>query len=281
MKRNLLYFIYSLFPIIYLAYLIYIRLISVRMPRNIDIFTSPALIYSTIIMLFCLCLRLYFLLKTDGIIKTSESKNKYISFLQEISIHISQVFSAMITTCIRTISIYFRSYDEIMIRIVQYLYVYVPSKRFTLIIIGFNVVSKLIVIIAFLIDIFYFKQLNYFYKTLAFLLLPIIFSAIKTCVEQFYNDNIQDLVDGIDSKPIPNSEYDEFCFNPYKMVPESTPPLDVHLWLYFYPIYEIPYNLGHIEHIHHQYHINKINILFCILYIIGWSNILLCSGLFS
>lgn len=275
LKHNLLELIYFLIPIMYMAYIIYMRLIRTRVPRDVAVFSSPILVYSTAFILLVLLLRLYFLLKSDGLISRKQTNNHYILKIKEkissISDHVEYIKRSFIEKLSRNISFY----DDILIKISQILFLTVPSKKFTVFTIIFNMVPRMIVVLAFLIDVFYFKQLHYFYKLVGFLLLPLFFSILHKMVEEFYSYNIQDLIDLLDSKPIPGSECDEFCYNTNKRICNTLPPLEIHLLLNFYPVYEIPYHLGEFERIKKKHHFNKIKILVCILYMLGWTQIFL------
>ena len=275
MKRYNFQFLYLFLPIIYGMYISYIRLIRERIPREVIIFSEITLLISTVIIISCLSLRLYFLLKQSEILKTKPITNKILLKIKYRFLLMAQIFNESTTGLLRILNMTFSSYSERLLNIIRYLYLNIESKQFTILVIGVDLVPKIIVLLTFMLDVFYFRQLNYFYKSVGLLLLPVIFSVIKRMVEQFYIDNIQDLIDGLSSEPIPGSEYHDFCFNPYKDVPDSVPPLEIHLLLHFYPIYEIPYHLGRLEEIKKKYHFNTVNILVCILYLIGWSQILL------
>lgn len=121
----------------------------------------------------------------------------------------------------------------------RWVYVIAKAKNFYLGVLGFTVVPKLLVVFLFLIDVFYFKELNYFYKSLGLLLLPLVFKALKTIVEEYYNENIQDLIYLLDSKPIAHSPDYEFCFNESRIIPEFIGDLETFFLMYFVPIYEI------------------------------------------
>jgi hypothetical protein len=273
--KNIIPVIKFLIPIIYITYIIYIRLIYVRLPRDIGLLNKPILIYTTCVILLGMLLRIYLLLKQDGVIKTKPSSNRYILKIKKIMEIVSKEITKIIKSFLRVLSRKIWFYTDCVMRLNQYIFIYAYTKTFIVIVFLFKIIPKIIVVLIFLIDVFYFKQLNYFYKALGLLLLPIIYSIIKNMVEVLYADNIQDLINLLDSKPIPNSEYHEFCFNPKIFLPSSVLGLETHLIFYFYPIYEIPYILGELIFIEKKFQFNKIDILICIFYLIGWTYVLL------
>jgi hypothetical protein len=265
---------YLCLPIIYIVYLIYIRILVQRLPRDIDVI-SPIRMYLIMFIILCLLIRLYFLLKQDNIINNKETKNIYILKIKKIFQIFAEHLTEIRTMFIRILSNAIKNYNFYVLEWIRYYYLYTPSKKITILVFSFEILPKLIVLAVFLIDVIFFKQLYFSYKFAALLLLPLIPPFITAIIQEFYTTNIEDIVDLLDSKPIEGTEYHEFCFYDPSVVPDFVGDLNSFLSLHFCPVFYVPYINAWINDIRNKYYFNKIKIVICIVYIFVWSYILM------
>lgn len=275
MKQILKNLYYLLLPLIYIGYLIYIRIILKRMPKDIAVFTSSIKIVFITFIIVCLLIRLYLLLKHDNLIKQKESNNRYVLKIKQIILKITEHLTEVRSMFIRIIANYNKNYRKIVLGWIQYYYLYTPSKKITILVFSFEMLPKIVVLVAFLTDIIFFKRLDYFYKSLVLLLLPVIPSFITAIIQDFYDTNIRGMIRLLDSKPIEGTEYHEFCFYNEDTVPDFIVNLNEFLVAHLCPVFYVPYINAWINDIRNDFYFNKLNILICILYILGWGYILL------
>jgi hypothetical protein len=245
------------------------------MPKDIVIFASPMKMVFIIFIIICLLIRLYLLLKQDNLIKQKESNNRYFLKIKEILLKITQHLTEVRTMFIRIVENYKENYREIVLGWIQYYYLYTRTTKMRLLVFSFEMLPKIVVLVAFLTDIIIFKRLDYFYKFLVLLLLPLIPQHIAAMIQTFYDCNIRHMIRLLDSKPIEGTEYHEFCFYDESLVPDFILDLDEFLVAHFIPVFSVPYIQARINDIRNDFYFNKINILICILYIFGWGYILL------
>lgn len=266
------YYLLLTLPLAYIMYLVYIRIFLTRAPRDLYVFSYPLLIITTTFIIGCLLLRIYFLLKSLKIIDKKPTKNKYILLLQQDIIILKAKMEIIVQNSFGFLGKQFKSYNTYLLNFIKFCYLHIPSKKHTVVILCMDIVSKIIVIMIFLLDVFYFKQLNYFYKTLWLLLLPLSLDIIKLATMQYYREHIVKMIALFDSKPIEATEFYEICFKENLKIFDYD-DFEYYFYCEFCPVFEIPYNLAIRLDIRDKFRLKVINLIICIFYLIGWSYI--------
>jgi hypothetical protein len=237
-------------------------------------FTAEKLLIASILL--GLLFRIYYLLNMLDLVKDIKIKNKTLGLCKTKIILLLDIFEHKLWNFFEDLTKNSDKYNLILFKVAEFLFFNLPSKYFTFCILFVDVFSKVIVILSFLIDIFYFKQINYFYKTVILLLLPFLLYIIKTSLLQYHKKQTQNLfIDYIDSKPIPYSEYHEFCFKEGVNTSEFYDNFDTFFYVVFCPVFEIQYVLFERVKIYIDYKVDWIKLILCIIYFLGWSYILL------
>jgi hypothetical protein len=237
-------------------------------------FTAEKLLIAFILL--GILFRIYYLLDLLDVIKSDEIKNKYLRLWRAEIIFFVGKLRIKFYSFFEYLTINYFQYNEILFKVAAFLHSYVPSKVHTVIILFVDVFSKVIVVLSFLIDIFYFKQLSYFYKTVGLLLLPVVLYIIKASLLCYHKDKTAFIfATCIDSKPIEGTEYHEFCFKEGIDPSDFDDDFESFFYLVFCPIFEIPYMVLERYKVHDYYNVDWISLSICIIYFLGGSYMLL------
>lgn len=273
MKNNVFNSIISILlfslPLVYGLYLIYIRVLVSRAPRDIGLIESKITFFILGSIIIGLSIRLYLSLKTLEIIPTKEPKNKIIIWCKRWLFWLNSYIELIKTHFLRTLAKNFKSYGTLSLELIRKTYYYVDSKRFEILLFITEIGVKILLVLLFMVEVFYCKQINYFYKLLWLLLIPLVIDILIYMMNLFYKDNIKALIGFLDSKPMDN-EYDEFCFH------EDAVILDVFEDIYdlvdnhLDPVFDHVYTLANIHDIRKRYKFKVILLLITICYLCTW-----------
>lgn len=277
-KRKKLIFL--TLPIIYIIYILYIRLILVRETRILFVALSKTQILLLCFVLFVLFLRLYVLLKTVGVIKQKQKKNKLLLLLDNKISKLSAVISQIWIDFLRSFTLNSLRTNFLILKLSQYLKSACNWYKALALILVFDVLPKIIIVVTFLSDIFLFQNFYYFYSSLTLLLLPVIFSSLRAILQQYYEDNI-DMVTSLINKSIVTKGVlfrIEYTFADDFIRPDHIKDINDFLDNHYFPIKDIPYILAYFDTIKISFHIYWILIIILCLHVFGWL-IILFSGI--
>lgn len=202
-KNNLIYSF--IFTLILVTFIIWNRLIRERLPRKVDYHETYNCYDKIIIIIFCLYLSLfvYYLLTCLKVLPRPQSKIKAF-LIQNFIILEKKVFIQKILEFNKNIiidgpaNVYDFFYQFIYVKPFIWfcgkkLSYYFQEKPFLPYFIGF-LLPKLIIVLVLFIEIMFFNEINYFYKTLILYLIPLIFKIILYIIEHHSKDSL-DLLD--------------------------------------------------------------------------------------
>lgn len=269
-----------LLPLSYIGYILYFRLIFERNSRILFVPLSISQIIFTCLAIILLIWRIHSLLKKLGVITKKEKTNKLFALFGEIFYRISGVLNKLWIDFVRVFTYHAKSVtiNLGLLKFIKKIQIW-QQERFqpTLyLILIFQVLPRVINLIAFLTDIFYFQEFFYFYKTLGLLLLPLIYSAMASIIQLYYDDNMEGVRDCLvitkeEKYPFFRLNYkfaDDFeCPGYIKGVPDFV--------LNHYIVFlKIRYMLTYIETVREYFYIYWILLGISVGYLIGWSAIL-------
>ena len=192
------FIVFFCIPMMYIFWIIYIRILKVRIPRDLVIDMSSS---QVIITLFCIIiagLRVYFLLQNVGFFLPNPNpkqnlfnsfKKKVINICKEIGDYYDYIWGEFYCLIVNS-SIKFAFFH---LYISKKLYKISRFSTMVIIILIFDLVPRLIVVSLFLIEIFIYQHFHYFYKSLFLLILPLIYKIIEKSFIRFYSDNRDNL----------------------------------------------------------------------------------------
>lgn len=187
LKINSLFkILYILFGFLIIIYIIYVRLILIRAPRSLII--SNPINYTLIILISSwIIISLYIIVKNILVIlgvKKSNNKLQYI-LLQYYTIfenslkEVYQLLINNINNSYNIISYLAKLFYKYFGHITEGFFLYI------------SYLSRLIILSTFLIDVFYFFQLQYFYRTLILLCIPLSINIFIYILKDF-SSNLED-----------------------------------------------------------------------------------------
>lgn len=217
MISKLSYYLYLLAGFVSIIYICYIRLILVRLPKelflnlnnNINFALLLIIIIGIIISLSVISVNLYLLFNLQ--IKQNLF-NRAFSMIQE---YFSRAFFEVYKLIINLIP---QKYDKIPLLVKNFYNIFGNRAEETFVIIVY--IIKFIIVISFLIDIFLFFRFNYFYKALTLLLIPICVNVLFFILTD-YSKNLGELQASL---VIKNGEFDkngEVTSIEYSLTPEN------------------------------------------------------------
>lgn len=208
LKINYIYFFPGLF---FILYIVYIRVIIVRLPRDLHLYINDQLNTKLLIIIIiglCISLQiiafnLFLLLHKqirENIISANLTKIK--SFMDKALFEVYLAITFLMSNNYTKMSTISKKFYVIFGNITEGLFIYITYfVRFVLVFI-------------FMFDVFYFFELNYFYKSLIFLCIPLSINVLLFMLNDFANNlndaksylNIENL--GIDKETnLPIIEY--------------------------------------------------------------------------
>ena len=202
-KNNLIY--NFIFTLVLTTFIIWNKLIRERFPKKINYHETWHYYDKIIVIIFCLYLFLfvYYLLKYLKVLPRPHSKIK--AFLNKIFIVLEKKpFIIKMLEFNKNIiidgpaNVYDFFYQFVYVKPFIWfcgkkLSYYFQEKPFIPYFIGF-LLPKLIIVFVLFIEIIFFNQINYFYKTLILYLIPLIFKIILYIIEHHSKDSL-DLLD--------------------------------------------------------------------------------------
>ena len=217
MISKLSYYLYLLAGFVSIIYICYIRLILVRLPKelflnlnnNINFALLLIIIIGIIISLSVISVNLYLLFNLQ--IKQN-FVNRAFSTIQE---YFNRAFFEVYKLIINLIP---QKYDKIPLLVKNFYNIFGNRAEETFVIIVY--IIRFIIVISFLIDIFLFFRFNYFYKALTLLLIPICVNVLFFILTD-YSKNLGELQASL---VIKNGEFDkngEVTSIEYSLTPEN------------------------------------------------------------
>ena len=194
-----------------LALLIYTRIIKVRLPRNIStsltIFDVETFFFSFMVIVSCIrvILTIYRYFKTkysiDNLDNTEEKQPLWLQKKFRLFLNFFKE-STYVFYCFSLKNKHIFALNEKVIRCIS---IWLNGKEgyYLLLIYILHIIPRIIIAFIFLLDIFYFKQLNYFYKSLVLYLIPVMLKSLFVMMEHYYkymeklwfSEYLDDLID--------------------------------------------------------------------------------------
>lgn len=171
MNKKILYIINIFFAITFICYLFYIRILVIRLPKNLYIYENTLIKYNIILLIIAgIVISLYFIIKS--IFYKTKSLNIFSKLLNKIVIFIQNTLQELHDFILSYIP---NNYEK-MSYLAQKFYTLFGAKSESLF--SFIIFTiRLIILIAFLIDVFIYFELNYMYKMLYLLCIPLLIKA--------------------------------------------------------------------------------------------------------
>ena len=181
-KNNLLFIV----GITIITYILYIRLFLKRMPKELNIemslFTKTIFITMFIGFLMLLLNSIRLFLINKKFYKPKMPKNQYFVFIKDkLQLYSDFWSNSLKKVHERLVQGYLSYYLE---KIGSYLPQYFKIYETYYLTLAFNFLPKSIVLVTFLIDVLFYQELYYFYKTAPLLLLPLIYQYLVYAVYQ-------------------------------------------------------------------------------------------------
>lgn len=186
LKLNYFYFFSGL---LFVLYVIYIRLIMVRLPKDLNLFHNGTLNTKLVIMVVIgIFFSAGFLAVNLYLLKTKEIKQSFFSkyftilgdFIQRALFEVYRSGELFITDGYNKISYLAKNFYDVFGNKTEELLIYI------------NFCVRFFIVGIFLIDVFYFFQFNYFYKVLIFLCIPICINILIYILTDF-SKNLEEL----------------------------------------------------------------------------------------
>jgi hypothetical protein len=181
--KKLINYIYIILGIIIVSFILWNRLMRIRLPKdipmNLSIWSYILYIGLTLIFLWLILISIYHMVS-----KTKESISMFSSITK---LYYNSLYALDNTlTYIKT-----RTIDKYQIRFVQFCNKYI--QNYTIIYLTFNMTPKIVVAVVFLIDTFYYNKISNFYKFLPLLLLPLLVRYLLYYYKNVFEKECQDL----------------------------------------------------------------------------------------
>lgn len=265
-KLNYFYFFSGFF---FILYIIYIRLIMVRLPKDLSLFQNGMFNTKLFVMIIIgvsfsislLLLNLYFL--KNNTIKQG-FLSKYLSifsdFIQRSVFEVYRSGELFISNGYTKISFLAEKFYTIFGNKTEELLIYV------------NFFIRFLIVSVFLFDVFYFFQLNYFYKILVFLCIPICINVLMYILTNF-SKNLEEIKASL---TITDLGIDKETNLPQTRYAPSPGFEDINLAYYVkqFIICNKIYGYLRVYHVLLRYISIRCNIVIYSLYLLGWLFIL-------
>lgn len=185
-----LFSLFLIFGFVFLNYLLYIRVIKLRLPKEIskDLFTSSEFI-SLGMFLMLLVISGYFIIVNIRKILEKEGAFQKRWFMKPLS-WVSNFFKKSYFAVDHVIKevIFYDYIGEILTSLGYYLYRNFYDKQIYLLSV-FYIFPRIFVISMLFVDVFYFKTFNYVYKFSFLLLIPLLADYVIYSLNKFWQDN--------------------------------------------------------------------------------------------
>ena len=209
---NLKYYLYLLTGFVFIFYIIYIRFILVRLPKELFFFINETINIKLIILVFIgIMLSLYILFINIKLLLNTQNKS---SMFNKYFLKINEYIHRSLFEVYKLIINYTPSYfDKIPVIVTKFYTVF--SNKAEELFVFFVYFFRIIIVIIFLIDVFYFFKFNYFYKSLILLCIPLCVNILFFILTD-YSNNIEELRSLLIIK---DSEEDEKSIIEYRLSP--------------------------------------------------------------
>lgn len=259
---------YILLGVVLTLYIIYIRLIVIRAPRDLILFNSTYNYKLIFIMSMGIIISLFLVYKNMRIILEKKESNNIINQLittlnKTITNSFNELFNFILFTFVKepyeVCSLFAKKFYALFSKITEGIFIYI------------NILLKFIILIVFLIDVFYFFRLNYFYKALILLCISICISIVMFILDKVANnlpliesylikgetvDSVTKKVNLTFSASPGNENIDlDYTVEEYAICSKIRQYLDIY------------FSLNH-------YYLPRFNIIMHLLYLFGWLYIL-------
>ena len=265
-KFNFTYYLYLLVGFSFILYIIYIRIIVVRLPRELFFFVNGTINVKVIILvsmgvfvslsILWINIKLFFNNQNN-----SNIFNKYFSRINGyINRSLFEVYKLGVTSIPNSL-------DKIPLIVSKFYTVFGnKAEEFFVFFVYF---FRVIIVISFLIDVFYFFKFDYFYKFLTLLCIPIFVNILFFIITDYAN-NLEELNSLL---IITNSVEDEKSITEYRLRPGNE-NLDLK---YLVDQYKLCFALNQYLKYYNMvlYFVSiRCNIVIYSLYLLGWLFIL-------
>lgn len=189
MKKGKFYFL-ALFGFIFINYLIYLRLVKVRLPKELtqELFNCGDFFTLGIFCLLMLLSAFLVLLNLRKILgKNAKFKENWFTKLLVVFSNFQKNSYLAVDHIIKEVILY-DYIGEILTSFGNYLYRnFSENQQYFLIL--FYILPRIFVMVFLLFDVFYFKKLDYVYKFSFLLLFPLIVDYLMNSLNKFWKDN--------------------------------------------------------------------------------------------
>ena len=260
-------------------YLFYMRFLVSRAPRDITIIYSNYKLYFLGFLICGFAIRIYVLLKILEFIPNKQPKSKIMLNLKlgvyVINYYVNHYLNRLRLNFIRQLTIRIKHFSAFSLWLIQKTDKHVKTTLFAKVFFFCETGAKLIVLVVLIMDVFYFKQINYFYDVLGLLFIPLITDFLLKAMIIFSQDNIKIMVGFLDSEPIEGTEYHEFCFYDTSLKPYGVSCLTEYINNYLSPVFDFIYTLTEINIMRIKYKSQHWLLVINIGYFLTWTYVLM------
>lgn len=268
MNKILNKFFYLLLGAFIIFYVIYVRLIVVRVPR--DLYMVEPIKYELIFLALSWILISVFIIIKNILILLNLNTN-HNGFFQGLILKIQQIIDNALHEVLHLFSTFIDKSPEIIFSLAKHFYTLfgkINENLFLLI----SFIIRFIIVGAFLTDVFYFFELKYFYKSLILLCIPICISILFYLLKDFAT-NLEEAESFLLIKEEgfnANTKEPIFTFMPS----QGNEDIDLQYHVdYFITCSKISGYLSVYDYLTYYYS-SRINIFIYSMYLIGWSYII-------
>lgn len=255
---------YLLLGLFIISYVFYARLIVVHLPR--DLYFFDPINYELIIINISWILISGFIIIQNTLILLK--LNTHQSYFQNATLRMQEIIVKALNEVLHFISNFISNSDKMIFSLAKHFYaLFGEVNEILFIVISF--MFRFIVVGAFLIDVFYFFELNYFYKCLILLCIPICISIVFYLLKDFATN-----LDEAESFLLINEEgFNNITKEPIFSFTPSRGNEDINLQFhvdYFMICSKISGYLS-VYNFLTYYYSSRVNIIIYTMYLIGWS----------
>ena len=265
-NKHLIFFINILIGALIVGLTFYRRFIVIRLPKYLFIFNDTVnyFLLLTIVTGFCFCLfnlimTFYYLLNKN------KTKINYFTKLNEIIEKALSDFYNVIMNCIPD------AVSKVSLLAEEFYALFSKHGEYVILFISYFI--RIIILIAFLIDIFVFFKFDYFYKALYFLCISLFIKLLLYILRDFADGNLEDLESMLIITPKGMDSETELPITNY-MFKEEYKKLDLY---YYVKQYILCSKLtGYFQYYdrYSKFFTPYVSLCIYTLYLIGWSYIL-------
>jgi hypothetical protein len=254
---------------IFIGAYIYFRIIYKRLPRDLALYDTLYTLFPFAILCIISCFMGYYyfkILKHKPFVQLSPQLTKII---KQISEYIKDSLFAIYIYFIEKVD---DSYNKVK-RIITYFLKYFGHKEFILCL-AFEILPYIIVNIFFCIDVFIFFRLNYFYKSLIILIIPVIFRIWLYIINDFTHNMKIIEQDFFITSSFNEDGSENIKFDIKPEVPSEKKPIivtyNIQEYLSLIPLKRFIDSYEILK----DYYKPRIMLFVCLSYAIGWSYII-------